>query len=224
MEALLAWGIDFIVWIQAFSSPFLDGVFKAITFLGDEKFYLILLPLIFWCLNKGLGAKLVFLFLFSAYANNSLKDIFRAPRPCQFAPDKGKSHRRVRGIWLPKRPRSRDGRRLGVPLLASAQGMAMGLRNRHPPTRRPLEGIFGRALPTRCHRRPHNSRAFRPPLHLAPAICYDKDRRAIPYFEAGTGCSRPSCFSLHPSDQGYIRLHGHTSRDGGRSHTRGGIR
>jgi membrane-associated phospholipid phosphatase len=101
MEALLAWGIDFIVWIQAFSSPFLDGVFKAITFLGDEKFYLILLPLIFWCLNKGLGAKLVFLFLFSAYANNSLKDIFRAPRPCQFAPDKVKAIGECEGYGFP---------------------------------------------------------------------------------------------------------------------------
>jgi membrane-associated phospholipid phosphatase len=101
MEALFAWGIDVVVWIQAFSTPLLDTVFRAITFLGDEKFYLVLLPLIFWCLNKGLGARLVFLFLFSAYANTSLKDIFGDPRPCQFAPDKVKTLGECEGYGFP---------------------------------------------------------------------------------------------------------------------------
>jgi len=83
-DVLLTWGAGVVLWLQSFSSGPLDAFFKAVTFLGEEQFYLVLLPLIFWCLDKGAGARLAFLFLFSAYANSGLKDIFRTPRPFQF--------------------------------------------------------------------------------------------------------------------------------------------
>lgn len=85
-DILLNWGTGVVLWLQSFSSGPLDAFFRAVTFLGGEQFYLILLPLIFWCLDKGAGARLAFLFLFSAYANNGLKEILRAPRPFQFDP------------------------------------------------------------------------------------------------------------------------------------------
>lgn len=85
-DILLNWGTGVVLGLQSFSSGPLDAFFRAITFLGEEQFYLILLSLIFWCLDKGAGARLAFLFLFSAYANNGLKEIFRAPRPFQFDP------------------------------------------------------------------------------------------------------------------------------------------
>ena len=85
-DVLLNWGTGIILWLQSFSSGPLDAFFKAVTFLGEEQFYLVLLPLIFWCLDKGAGARLAFLFLFSAYVNSGLKEIFHAPRPFQFDP------------------------------------------------------------------------------------------------------------------------------------------
>jgi len=80
--------VEINIWLQSFSNPVLDAFFKALTFLGNEEFYLILPPLLYWCLDKRLGIRLTFLFLFSSYLNGSLKDFFKVPRPFIHAPDK----------------------------------------------------------------------------------------------------------------------------------------
>ena len=61
-------GIAIIRELQQFS-PALDIFFKALTFLGDEAFFLVSLPFIYWCLCKRTGARLSVLFLLSAYIN-----------------------------------------------------------------------------------------------------------------------------------------------------------
>lgn len=86
MEALLEWGIDLIVALQQIHGPVLDNGFRAITFMGGEEFYLLLLPLLFWCVDFGLGARLAVLFLLSSYLNIDLKDLFRQPRPFDLNP------------------------------------------------------------------------------------------------------------------------------------------
>ncbi|MCK4330928.1 MAG: phosphatase PAP2 family protein [Dehalococcoidia bacterium] len=86
MEALLQWGLDLILAIQQIHGPVLDGIFRAITFMGEEEFYLILLPLLLWCVDFGLGARLGVLFLLSSYLNFGLKDLFRQPRPFDLDP------------------------------------------------------------------------------------------------------------------------------------------
>jgi len=86
MEALLEWGIDLIVAIQQIHGPVLDSIFRAITFMGGEEFYLFLLPLIFWCVDFGMGVRLVILFLLSSYLNIDLKDLFQQPRPFDLNP------------------------------------------------------------------------------------------------------------------------------------------
>ncbi|MFC1893785.1 phosphatase PAP2 family protein [Chloroflexota bacterium] len=86
MEALLQWGIDLIVAIQQFHGPVMDSIFRIITFLGTERFYLLFLPLIFWCVDSGLGARLAILVLFSSYLNLGLKDLFQQPRPFDINP------------------------------------------------------------------------------------------------------------------------------------------
>jgi membrane-associated phospholipid phosphatase len=86
MDGVLEWGYDLITWTQQFS-PALDALFKAITALGTEEFFLLLLPLIFWCLDKRLGARLGALLMISAYLNYVLKDLFDQPRP---SPDRVK--------------------------------------------------------------------------------------------------------------------------------------
>ena len=75
-------GTDLIIWLQSFSSDFLDTFFKYVTLLGDEEFYLLFLPLVLWCIDKRVGIKLAFLSLLSTYANTFLKDVFAIPRPC----------------------------------------------------------------------------------------------------------------------------------------------
>ena len=83
MENILDWGISVLIWFQQFS-PALDLPFKAITFMGDQPFFMLLLPLIYWCLNRRLGARLTILFLFSAYLNAVAKVLAAQPRPYQY--------------------------------------------------------------------------------------------------------------------------------------------
>jgi membrane-associated phospholipid phosphatase len=56
------------------------------TFLGDEQFYLLLVPLVYWCLNKELGADLGVLLVLSSFANTALKSFFKHSRPFWEAP------------------------------------------------------------------------------------------------------------------------------------------
>ena len=80
MANLLDWGIQVVLWFQQFS-PTLDLPFKALTFLGDESFYLIFMPLLYWCIDRRSGSRLFFLLLFSAYLNAIAKVLAHQPRP-----------------------------------------------------------------------------------------------------------------------------------------------
>jgi membrane-associated phospholipid phosphatase len=81
MNGWLLWGTRVIQSVQAFGNPTLDSVFKVITFLGDEKFALLIVPFLYWALDKGLALRMGFLFLGSAYLNTVLKAVFAVPRP-----------------------------------------------------------------------------------------------------------------------------------------------
>ena len=81
MEAIWQWGLDLIRAIQTVHGPALDAFFKAVTFMGEEEFFLILLPLVFWCLGFAVGARLAVVFLFSVYVNGGLKALIAHPRP-----------------------------------------------------------------------------------------------------------------------------------------------
>ncbi len=83
MEFLLDWGIQVVLWFQQFS-PALDLPFKALTFLGDETFYLIFMPLFYWCIDRRTGSRLFFLLLFSAYLNAIAKVLVDQPRPFKY--------------------------------------------------------------------------------------------------------------------------------------------
>lgn len=83
MDGILHWGADVVVWMQH-ASPALDGLFKALTFLGSEEFYLILLPFVYWCVDRVLGIRLIVLLLVSALTNTIAKLIAAQPRPFQY--------------------------------------------------------------------------------------------------------------------------------------------
>jgi membrane-associated phospholipid phosphatase len=83
MECILDLGISVVIWLQQFS-PALDLPFKVFTFMGDQPFFMLLLPLVYWCLNRRLGARLSILFLFSAYLNTVAKVLAAQPRPYQY--------------------------------------------------------------------------------------------------------------------------------------------
>lgn len=84
-QDILDWGIDIVLWFQKFSPAF-DLPFKSLTFLGDPEFFLILMPIMYWCLDRRMGAKLLILFLISAYINSVVKVILDQPRPFHYDP------------------------------------------------------------------------------------------------------------------------------------------
>jgi membrane-associated phospholipid phosphatase len=85
LENVLDWGIEVVLWFQQFS-PALDLPFKSLTFLGNLEFFLILMPLIYWCLERRTGVRLLILFLISAYLNSIAKVLLDQPRPFQYDP------------------------------------------------------------------------------------------------------------------------------------------
>jgi len=82
---VLDWGIEVVLWFQQFS-PGLDLPFKSLTFLGNLEFFLIFMPLIYWCCDRAAGARLLILFLISAYLNTIAKVLLDQPRPFQYDP------------------------------------------------------------------------------------------------------------------------------------------
>ena len=85
MKPFLDWGIEVVLWLQQFS-PALDQPFKSLTFLGNLEFFLVFMPLIYWCIDRRMGARLLVLFLISAYANAIAKVVADQPRPFQYDP------------------------------------------------------------------------------------------------------------------------------------------
>lgn len=51
------------------------------SFLGDEEFYLFIMPAIYWCFDSRLGLKLGLLLMFSNGMNGIFKFVFHSPRP-----------------------------------------------------------------------------------------------------------------------------------------------
>jgi membrane-associated phospholipid phosphatase len=86
MEAIWQWGINLIIAIQQVHGPVLDNIFRVITFAGEEQFYLVLLPLILWCLDYSFGAVLAVFFMISESVNFTLKELFQHPRPFDLNP------------------------------------------------------------------------------------------------------------------------------------------
>ena len=55
MDLIWQWGLDLIRTIQLVATPELDAVFTGITSLGNEMFFLLLVPLVLWCVDYSVG-------------------------------------------------------------------------------------------------------------------------------------------------------------------------
>ena len=72
---------SFIIWVQQFSTPLLDNVFQALTFLGDEEYYILTIPMFFWLFSKKFAMRFAIFFLLNTYLNSILKHTFDVSRP-----------------------------------------------------------------------------------------------------------------------------------------------
>ncbi len=87
MESTFEWGMDWIIAMQEMGGPFVEDIFLLLTYTGEEVFYLLLVPIIFWAFDRRIGTRVGFAFLITAYVNPILKDFFPEPRPYQVNPE-----------------------------------------------------------------------------------------------------------------------------------------
>ncbi|TMW71519.1 phosphatase PAP2 family protein [Alteribacter natronophilus] len=73
--------ISFLQYITSLQHPVADAAAYVLTFLGNELFYFLMVPLVYWCLSKAFGIRLVYVFLLSVYTNSLLKSHFAVERP-----------------------------------------------------------------------------------------------------------------------------------------------
>jgi glycerophosphoryl diester phosphodiesterase len=85
MIDLLHAQIAFTLWLQSLS-PALDSVFQAVNLLQTEEFFLLALPVVWWCIDKRIGASLAILFLSSDYLVRFIKGLTVLPRPYRLDP------------------------------------------------------------------------------------------------------------------------------------------
>lgn len=81
---------DIILLLQN-ASPTLDGVFIAISYLGEPLIAIIIIVILYWIHDRVIAKNLTYFLLFSVYSNNFLKNIFQDPRPTinQIVSEKG---------------------------------------------------------------------------------------------------------------------------------------
>ncbi len=90
LQSLVVPGTEFLVWLQSFSNAFVEAFFRFFTILGNEEFYLFLLPVVYWCFSRRAGIGLGYLSMLSVWVNSVVKHLFDIPRP---------SDARLRVLW-----------------------------------------------------------------------------------------------------------------------------
>ncbi len=86
MEAIWNIEISLITIIQS-SLIGLAGFFKAVTFLGSEEFFILVMPVLYWCVDTSIGLRIGIILLLSGHLNGVFKVIFHSPRPFWYSPD-----------------------------------------------------------------------------------------------------------------------------------------
>ncbi|RLT38245.1 MAG: phosphatase PAP2 family protein [Chloroflexi bacterium] len=84
MDFLHDWvvsGTGIVEGIAQWRTPLLNYYFLFAAFLGQEEFFLIAPPAIYWLYNKQVGRRLVYLLMLGAWTNEAFKNFFRLPRP-----------------------------------------------------------------------------------------------------------------------------------------------
>lgn len=67
--------------LEGIRTPFLDALFGAVTYLGDEIVYMALAVVVYWCFSKPLGYYILTGGFTGTILNQFMKITFRIPRP-----------------------------------------------------------------------------------------------------------------------------------------------
>ncbi len=80
MANILSFGVNLVVALQGLGS-WLNLPMQLFSFLGNEYFFLILLPALYWSVDTGLGLRVGIVLLLNTSVNDALKLAFHGPRP-----------------------------------------------------------------------------------------------------------------------------------------------
>lgn len=72
---------DFLIWITSLQNPVLNALASVFTFMGNEEFYFLVIPLVYWCFSKKVGFRLLYIFLLSVYVMAFIKFHSAISRP-----------------------------------------------------------------------------------------------------------------------------------------------
>jgi len=80
METIFESGITLVLLLQSLGEGFIT-VMKGFTFLGNEEFYLLIFPALYWCIDSTLGLRTGIMLMTSGILNSYVKWIIHLPRP-----------------------------------------------------------------------------------------------------------------------------------------------
>lgn len=92
MQFFIDSGIGFIIALQSAVGDWFIAPMRFFSYLGNEEFFLLVLPLIYWSIDSALGLRVGFILVTSNLFNYVGKLIFAGPRPYWVS-----SH--VRALW-----------------------------------------------------------------------------------------------------------------------------
>ena len=80
MDSILQAGIAFIIWFQGLGN-WLELPMQVFTFMGSEEFFMLALPIIYWCIDTGTGMRMGAILLTTGWINGIFKLALLGPRP-----------------------------------------------------------------------------------------------------------------------------------------------
>jgi membrane-associated phospholipid phosphatase len=80
MQPILDFGVRLIVAFQGLGG-WLETPMKLFSFLGTEDFFMIVLPVLYWCVDSTLGMQVAVILMLSSTLNDAVKMALHGPRP-----------------------------------------------------------------------------------------------------------------------------------------------
>ena len=100
LDTIFQQSISLTMWLQSLGD-WLDPVMHFFTFLGNEEFYLFVMPVFLWVIDYRLGFRLGVMLLLTTGINDLGKLTFRMPRPYWVSPEVGNVSSPAGGYGLP---------------------------------------------------------------------------------------------------------------------------
>lgn len=80
-------GLELILWFQSWRGPVMELFGQVFHFLGSADFFMLILPVIYWCIDAPFGRRLGITFMFTVWQNTWLKALLKLPRPFMISND-----------------------------------------------------------------------------------------------------------------------------------------